>query len=244
MAITYDTYVNQISNLTVIGSTTPEFQTMLPGMIDYSEQRIYRELNLLDTQGRDTSAVLTPNSRTINLSTNFGPGLGALIAIQDINVITPSSLTLASGGVRNQLNPAALQFVDYLYPGETAPSSPSVPSLFAMIDQNTIVVGPSPDAAYQVEVVGTFRPSPLSSANSSTFLTAYLPDLFIAASMVFASGYMRDFGQQADNPQMGSAWEAQYKQLLQSAIQEEIRKKYNTTYVSQLMPAPASGGPV
>lgn len=236
MAITYDTYVNQISNLVVIGSTTPEFQTMLPGMIDYAEQRVYRELNLLGTQVRDVTNLST-TSRNLTLPSAFGE----FVVVSDINVITPSGTTI-SCGTRNQLNPAAIAIVDFLYPQEVASTTPSVPTLFAMVNQNIAVVGPPPDSPYQVEVIGTIRPTALSSANSSTFLTQHLPDLFIAASMVFGSGYMRDFGQQADNPQMGAAWEAQYNLLLKSATTEEVRKKYNSAYPGSYQPTPTSGG--
>src|SRR5258705_10162246 len=51
MSINYTTYVSQIANLTVISSGDPNFQTMVPGMIDYAEQRIYREGDFLATYG-------------------------------------------------------------------------------------------------------------------------------------------------------------------------------------------------
>ena len=54
MSINYTTYVDQITNIMAVKSTTPQFQTMLPGMIDYAEQRIYRELDLLNTVVRTT----------------------------------------------------------------------------------------------------------------------------------------------------------------------------------------------
>jgi hypothetical protein len=241
MSLTYDTYVAQLSNLMVIPSTDANFQTFLPGCIDYSEQRIYRELNLINNQIRNTSGTLTANNRTFSLPTTTS---GNFISVQDVNIVTPSSLTINTGGTRNQLSASGLEVIDFLYPNEQAQTTPSVPSLWAMIDQFTIAVGPSPDAAYQVEVIGTIRPTPLSSGNSSTFLTTYLPDLFIAASMIFAFGYQRDFGGQSDNPQSGAAWEAQYKLLLQSAAQEEIRKKYNTTFSAAYAPQQTSGGPV
>ena len=75
-------------------------------------------------------------------------------------------------------------------------------------------------------VVGTIRPNPLSNTNTTTFLTTYLPDAFIAASMIFASGYMRDFGSQSDNPAQAQSWEAQYENLIKSAGAEEVRKKW------------------
>lgn len=240
MSLNYNTFVSQVANLLVISSADANFGTMLPGMIDYGEQRVYRELNLVNNQVRDTTGSLTPNSRTFSLPTSFGN----FVVVNDVNVITPSSLTLTTGGTRNQLNPCAIQILDYLYPTETAPTTPSIPSLFAMIDQATIAVGPAPDAAYHVEVIGVIRPTPLSAANSSTFLASNLPDLFMAACMVFGSGYTRDFSAQGDNPQMGASWEVQYQKLLQSAVQEEVRKKYNSAYASQFMPQPTSGGAV
>jgi len=65
MSITYTTYVDQIANIMAVKSTTPQFQTMLPGMIDYAEQRIYRELDLLNTVVR-------------NSSSSFSAGIGTL----------------------------------------------------------------------------------------------------------------------------------------------------------------------
>jgi hypothetical protein len=102
----------------------------------------------------------------------------------------------------------------------------SIPALFAMIDQNDIIVGPAPISAFGVEVIGTIRPTPLSSTNTTTFLTSNLPDLFMAASMVFASGYMRNFGAQSDDPAKAVSWESQYQALFASAKGEETRKRF------------------
>src|SRR5512143_356528 len=221
MALTYDTYVNQISNLVVIGSTTPEFQTMLPGMIDYAEQRIYRELDPLRVQITDDTATASSGNRNFTVPTTYG----TYIIIDNINIITPSSLTAATGS-RVQLTPVSREFLDIAYP--SGQDATGTPEFWAMASDTQILFGPSPDLPYPVEVVGVQRPVPLSSANSSTFLTQYVPDLFEAASMVYASGYMRDFGQQADNPQMGASWESQYKQLFQSAMIEQLRAKYQS----------------
>ena len=96
-----------------------------------------------------------------------------------------------------------------------------------MRDQKTIVVGPAPGATFNVEILGTIRPTPLSETNTSTFLTTYLPDLFMAASMVYAANNMRDFASEAGNVNIGAQFEAQYKELLASANMEELKKKYN-----------------
>ena len=222
MSLDYTTYVAQISNIMSVSSATSQFQTMLPGMIDYAEQRIYRELNLVSTRIINSASSLTANDRVFTLPTDQG----RFVTVTAVNVITPAG-TPAASGTRNVLQHMPQNFVDYIGPTNTSTSASDIPIAFYMKDQNTIIVGPAPGAAYNVEVIGTIRPTPLSSANPTTFLTLYLPDLFVAASMVFGSGYQRDFGSQADNPSQAVSWETQYEKLFASANAEELRKKYN-----------------
>lgn len=232
MSLTYSQYVDQLSNLMVIEETNADFVTFLPGCIDYAEQRIYRELDLLANVQRVSTQQLTANSRSFTVPA----GSQRFVTIQNVNVVTPAG-TNTTTGTRNSLVAASHNMIDFLYPTETAPSSPSVPALYAMITDQTLIVGPAPDAAYLVEVIGTFRPAPLSASNTTTVLTLYLPDLFMAASCVFAFGYMRDFGGQADNPNSSQSWENQYRQLFTSANAEEMRKRFNETYADKPVPA-------
>lgn len=222
MSYNYAIFVTYLSTETVIASSDPSFQAILPDCIDYAEQRIYRELNLLDTVIRDSSAVLVANSRNFTLPQS----IGRFVTVTGINIITPVGTTV-SNGTRNQLQPIWRNLLDFLYPSEMAPASPSVPSQFAMITDQTVIVGAAPDQAYGVEVIGTIRPTPLSATNTATYLTNYLPDLFFAAAMIFMSGYMRNFGSQADDPKMAASWEDQYEKLFASANKEELRKQYN-----------------
>lgn len=221
MALNYTTYVSQLSNLMVVGSTDTNFQTFLPGCIDYAEQRIYRDTDLLATRVTDASASLSSGIRSFNLPTSQG----TFLVVESVNVITPSTATSVNG-TRSPVVMTSRDFIDSVYPSGL--SNTSTPLFAAMVSNLAMILGPSPDAAYPVEVVGTQRPTVLSSNNSSTILTQMLPDLFMAASMVFASGYMRDFGAQTDDPKMGATWEAQYQALLRSADTEELRKKYQS----------------
>lgn len=222
MSLTYSTYISTIANLTVYSESDADFVQIMPSAIDYAEDRVYRELNLLATIVRNSSSTLTANSRNFALPTD----LGVFQTVTEINVITPSSASVISG-TRNPLAKASLSFLDFLYPTEAAPSTPSVPTLYAPVNNTTIAVGAAPDAAYPVEVVGTIQPTPLSSGNPTTYLTTYLPDLFVAASMVFMSGFMRNFGAQADDPKMAVSWEGEYQKLFASADQLETRRRYN-----------------
>jgi hypothetical protein len=123
--------------------------------------------------------------------------------------------------------------MDMLWPSEQAPTTPSIPTVFAMLTQNNVqaqttdvLVGPAPDDTYNVEVVGTVNPTPLSAANTTTYLTLYLWDLFVAASMVFMTGFQKNFGSQADDPKMAVSWESTYKTLFQSADLVDSRQRF------------------
>jgi hypothetical protein len=221
MAYTYNTFVTSLANLLVVPPTDPNFITVLPNIIDDAEQRIYRELDLLNTLYRDSSAALVTGNRNFNLPTS----IGIFLVVDLINVITPSGTTNPELGTRNQLLNVSRARLDFLYPSSTGAT---IPKYFSMINQGTIAVGPWPDANYRVEVLGTQRPAPLSVSNPTTMLSLYLPDLFFAASMVFASGYQLNFSAMSDAPQQSVSWESHYQQLKGSAATEEASKKITT----------------
>lgn len=233
MSLNYATYVTQLANLLVVSSADTNFQIMLPGCIDYAEQRMYRELDLLYTQVTTASSavILSSGNRNFTLPTTYG----AYIIVDNFNVISPVG-TLSSAGSRTPLVPATREFIDTVYPsGQTATG---IPEFFAMASNTEVILGPAPDAAYYAEVVGVQRPSPLSSTNSSTILTQYVPDVFMAASMVFGTAYQRDFGSQADDARSAQSWETQYQTLFGSAMAEQLRAKYQAEGWTSQSPSP------
>jgi hypothetical protein len=229
--LNYTTWVSTVANLMGNTPTTdPNLVQILPGAIADGEQRIYRDLDLLNTVVRDQSANLLPNSRTFTLPQS----LGQFVVTNGINVFTPvSALTN-----RMQLVPVTRDFLDLVWPNETAAQTPSVPHFYAMITDQIIIVGPPPDAAYTVEVIGTIRPTALSATNTTTYLTNVLPDLFLCATMIFLSGYQGNFSSMSDNPQQSVSWESHYKELMPSANTEENRKKYASQASTSMQPAP------
>ena len=224
MSLNYATYVTALQQLGAYAPNDGVFISYIPNIIDYAEQRIYRELQLLDTVVRDTSATCTANSRNFTLPQTGG----RFVAVAQINVVTPVSATVANG-TRNTVVGVSLPVIDFTWPSNTAPSATTVPSTFAMITDQTVAFGPAPGDAFQVEVVGTIRPTPLSRDNATTYLSLYLPDLFLAASMIALTGYQKNFGAQSDTPAQAGSWEHQYQTLMQSANTEETRKKFTGT---------------
>jgi hypothetical protein len=233
VSYTYATFSAALATLGAASSVTePGFVSILPSVIDYAEQRIYRELDLLTTVSTDTSTAFQPHNRLLTLPIVGGAPL--FITLQSVNAILPSGSTDPSISTRSPLYPASRDYLDIVYPsGFTA----NVPMYFAMLTDRTIVVGPWPDQLYTAELIGTIRPTPLSASNATTFLTLELPDLFMAASMVFFSGYQRNFGSQADDPRAAMSWETQFQTLKASAEVEEARRKYQSSAWSSYSPA-------
>lgn len=236
MFLTYTQFVTDLANNLVVSVTDANYTTALPNIIDDAEQRLYRELDLLNTVTRDATAALNTGTRTFNLPTSNG----TFVVTEQINVITPVGTSNPELGTRISLTPMAKECLDFLWPSATGST---VPQYFAMITQNQIVLGPWPDAAYQVEVVGTQRPAPLSASNGATILSTYFPDLMMAASMVYSAGYQQNFGAAVDNPQMAGSWETHLQELLKSAQTEEQRKKFNMAGWSPKQPSPSATPP-
>lgn len=213
MALNYTSYVAELANLGAYVQTDQNFVANLPACIDYAEQRLYRELDLLDTSIADYSTTLTAGTRQAGLADTF-------VVVDAINVLSPVG-TDQDDATRNPVTRVSKEVLLTLWPST---SVQGVPEIFAMLDQWTALFGPAPDQAYQLEVLGTYRPDPLSASNPNTFLTDHLPDLFMAASMIQLSGFMRNFSSAGNDPQMSVNWESQYEKLLASALTEEQRK--------------------
>lgn len=217
-------YVAQIANMAVVDPANPEFLVILPQAITYAENRIYRDLDFLVTSVAQTFT-LTAGSRKLQL-------VGyPFVVSEQINIITPVGQTDPDGvgASRSPCLPVSKEFLDAVY-GSSAVANQGVPQYFAPFNDNLFYLGPAPDAAYTVEVVGTERPASMSATNLSTFISLYLPDLLIMASMIYVAAYQRNFSSAGGNdPQMPVTYETQYQTLLKGATVEEARKKYEAS---------------
>lgn len=223
-----NSYIQQIATLAVVDVADPNYLIVLPQMITYAENRMCRDLDFLSTVTTNT------NYATVSGVPTVAVAVGDFVTLQQVNVISPAGTAVPNNGTRNPLLPATKEFLNLVYPSG---SSAAIPQYFAMLNQSTVTLGPWPDAAYTLELVGTYRPDSLSATNKTTFISLYLPDLFIMASMIYISGYQRNFGRANDEPQMAVTYESQYKGLLQSAVVEEARKKFQSSAWASMSPA-------
>jgi len=229
--LTYSTYKTQVATMAVVEETNAEFLIILPQAITYAENRIYRDLDLLQTSTSVTGYQLANGTRTITVPA------GTLVVSEQINVITPAGTSDPDAGTRNALLPATKEFLDSVYGSSSATG---LPKYFAPFNDNLFYVGPFSDDTYYVEIVGKQRPASLSVSNTTTFISDYLPDLFVMASMVYISAYQRNFGRQSDDPAMAQSYESQYQALLKGALSEEFRKKFEAAAWSSQSPSPTA----
>jgi hypothetical protein len=229
--LNYATYKTQIATIAVVEETNDAYNTILPMAITYAENRIYRDLDFLNTTASITGYGLTAGVRTITIPQ------GTIVVSEQINLITPVGISNPDLGTRIPLTPVTKEYLDNVYGSS---SYVGVPTLFAPFNDNLFYVGPYPDQSYFVEIVGTYRPDSLSASNPTTFISLYLPDLFIMASMIYVSGYQRNFGRLNDDPQMAVTYESQYQTLLKGAMVEEARKKFEASGWTSQSPSPVA----
>jgi hypothetical protein len=242
IALTYNDYVTQVANMAVMQAQTVSgvvsgvdatFNTALLAALSYAELRIQRDLDLLPS--------LTSNTYNIAAGSNQ-----VSIPVSDFVTIQ----TLSINGT--PLLPVSKEFVQNVY-GTSAVTGP--PEYFAMIGgdsnggdtSNNVLFGPYADANYSISAFGTVRlPSLVTYANTTdagtkvTFISQWLPDLLLQASMIPIAQFQRNFGATSNDPQMGPTYEANYQTLLKGAGVEEARKRFAASAWSSMGQTPVA----
>lgn len=229
--LTYSQYVTQIAELAVVDTANTDYTTILPAMITYAENRIYRDLDFLSTVAPISGYSLVAGTPNLSFPQ------GTFVTVQNVNVITPVGTSVPNSGTRNTLLPTTKEYIYYTYPNS---SVTGLPQYFAMMSDYQMLVAPWPDQNYAVEMVGTVRPASLSSTNTTTYISLYLPEILIMASMVYISGYQRNFAlsaSQPNDPSMPVNYEQQYQALIKGATIEEFRKKFQAGGWTSMSPA-------
>lgn len=226
MALTYAQFVTTVANLLGVPQANADFLQILPSAINYAEDRIYRQFSFLNSQ----IALESPDQLSARTFTLPIPDEGPFEIVERINIVTD--------GVRTGLTPVSRDVLDMLWPNTTAPADDSVPQVFAMQTDQVIVVGPVPSDPVTVEVIGYINPNTLSETNTTTYLSTTLPDLLIAAAMVFLSGWQKNFGAQSDTPAQAVSWEGQYQTLAAVVADMDARQNFEGPSWTSKQPAP------
>lgn len=234
--LTYNGYITQIAALAAYQTSTTSgvvslndgnstiLNTVTSQMLDYAELRIQRDLDLEQAVTSNSSLSLTSGNNLLTMDVN------AFITVQ--------SMSYVSGTVTQRILPTSRAFINEVYPDSSVQGSPIYFAPFGGDASTTggtsqlFLFGPTPDSSYPLNINGTVRMFSLNSfatngpaSSSYTFISAYLPDLLLMASMIYLSGFQRNFGRASDDPAMAQSYESQYQALLKGAMTEENRRK-------------------
>lgn len=234
--LTYNSYITQIAALAAYQTQTTAgvvqlfdgngtiLNNVVPQMIDYAELRIQRDLDLEQSVTNNSSLSLTTGNNLLTMDVN------AFITVQSISYV--------SGTQTIRVLPVSRSFINEVYPDSAVQGPPMYFAPYGGDAATTgatsqlFLFGPTPDQNYALSINGTVRMISLNSfatngpaSSSYTFISAYLPDLMLMASMIYLSGFQRNFGKQADDPAMAVTYESQYNALLKGATTEEGRRK-------------------
>lgn len=231
-ALTYttlrDTLVTALSQAPYPYTTLPDdFNTLYPQAITYAEGRIYKDLVLLATRTVDASLVTVNGTRSLNLSLMTTK----VIVPEGFALLTPAGSNYMNG-TQTPFDEASLDTIDQFWPRPLTTMDPSsadnIGRYWALQDDHTLVMSPTPNAVYRAVITGLFQPASLgpSSPNTTTYLSIIYPELLTAACLIFLTGaLLRNFGAQADDPKMALSWESQYAELMPLAKYEEARRR-------------------
>ena len=235
--LSYNQYIQSLAGMAVYGAseisgiwafTDAPPQLQVPMILNYAELRIQRDLDMLPAQSSNIYT-LTPNNYIFQLPVDD------FIIVQRAAIVTLSGSTVAAVAPLVQ---TSQEFIQNVYGGTF---NAGQPEYYAMIGDvfggnedtfNQIALGPTPNYAYSIRIHGLTRmPSLYKYATSGladtsyTYISAYYPDMFIMASMIYISAFQRNFSATSDDTQMGMTYEKQYQILRLAAIDEENRKK-------------------
>ena len=176
--MTYDELKQKIIDYTEVSSNVLT-DTILNGFINDAEFRILREVDS-DNNRRYVSANLIASTRFIDTPTD-------LLIIRSAQIVDSE---LASGDT-NQ-NRDFLQFRDTSFMSEFNPTATTgVPKYYSNWDETRIVVAPTPDQTYTIQLNYILKPTGLSSTNTTTYLSTEFPNGLLYACLVEAYGFLK-----------------------------------------------------
>ncbi len=227
--MTYDNLLNYSMNIMVDAQPSSDFQAIFPAAIQQAENSIYRALDLLSCRGSDSTATLSTSTRNATCPSTIS-------IVEGISYLTPAGNT-PPNATRNGMERVSLDFIDQFYGDESVQGKPLY---FAMKSDTAIVVAPTSDATYKIEITGTVQPTAMSPSQQTSFLGNQFPDLLLAGVIVFMCAWQKDLGQSSDNPQLALSWKGIYDGLMPSAMEYVQRQKSQSPNWNPFSPTPLS----
>ena len=153
--MTYAELLQKIRDYTEVDSNVLT-DSILNGIIENVEFKILREVDS-DNNRRYATANLITSDRFINRPAGL--------------LIVRSAQIVDSNGSSEPENREFLQFRDTSFMSEFNPTGATgVPKYYSMWDEEKIVVAPTPDATYEIQLNYILKDPGLSATNTTTYL--------------------------------------------------------------------------
>lgn len=175
MSFTYTTLKTAIQDY--LESTESTFVTNLPTFITTTEERIFKNVQLDDFR-KNQVGNLTASGTYLECPTDY---------------LAPFSLAVIDSS--SNYNFLLLKQVSFIRDFTPNASTTGLPKYYAEFDDNTFIVAPTPDSAYEVELHYYYRPASLTTTSGSetTWLSKNAPNAMLYGSLVEACTYLKNY---------------------------------------------------
>jgi hypothetical protein len=210
---TYAALTARVKAEATISANDTAFDATWNAMLLDAEIRIFRDLDPL--VGRKFQMTTFPSVVAIRSRLLVPPGC---IIMRSLVYFTPVGSTTK----RNAIKRRDEDFCNDYWPDR---SLTGPPKFFCELAHNQVLVVPTANDVFKVQMAFTHRPTSLSSETGGTYISQTYPDLLFFAAMVEVAGFKKNYGAMADDPKQALTWDERYKMALAAAVLEEARRK-------------------
>jgi len=215
---TYSELVTQIRDYTETDSSVLT-DTIVNDFIEHAEKRIFRDVDL-DIYRSYQYATLTQGVPFVSLP---GANLGQLAFIRSAQIYD------AANPIRYYLYQKDITYMNEYWPNRNTEAQPK---FYAMWDQDTIYLAPTPNTAYNIELALNKQETGLSSSNTETWVSTNAPKVLLYAALCEAFRFLKG----PDN--MLQYYEQGYQQALQGLQTEQNGRRRRDEYYDGVLRLP------
>jgi len=209
--MTYAELVQKIRDYTEVSSNVLT-DSITNDIIRDAELRIMRDVDI-DANKRYVTAQVISGTRFIDTP-------------QDTLIIRSAQI-VDSDGVAAADNREFLQWRDSSFMSEFNPTNAQgVPKYYSWWDDDTIVLAPTPNATYTIQLNYILKPETLSSTNTQTYISQQFPNGLLYACLVEAFSFLK-----GPNDLL-QLYEGKYKQVLEGFSIEQMGRRRRDEYQS------------
>lgn len=170
--MTYAELKNLIQNY--LQNTESSFVTYLPDIIKQAEDRILENVQL-PVFRKNASGTLTSGNQYLSTPTDF---------------LAPYSLSYTNSGSQTFLINKDVNWIREVYPDS---STTGEPEYYAIFDDDSFIVAPTPNSGFTVELHYFYRPASITAGSDSgtTWLSTNAPSALLYACLLEGYVYMK-----------------------------------------------------